>query len=1097
MSFSSMSRWAAGVVHACLESPPHAVPLGEARLTDRRKVGVLLQAAGLLSLLERAGWRLASGWEPARIAADGRLAVGEDGAVPGRSPLPAQDLLLDLTARLFGAGPVAGRGEARRSIRVLLDPWRQSLVPLSPDQAVARAFDEAPFLWEPEHAVARRALAGALDRGDGGVRVWMAGLRPLRARFLGRCRSLAELQDLLAGPQARALWNEEEEGAPAELAAAGRWRAAVAAWERRPPAAEEDRLGLAAALASLGRFAAALEALSGLRSPAARALAARCQLDLGRLGAARATLRDLAGAALTPQQVAELAEIASRVYANRGRPGQAALWIRRALAETAGDRRAALQARLAAAGAAWDRGDLAAMDDFLEQARPALAEPDLAWRWHNARALRAMKEEDGGREAVESIVRALRAGRRGLTRRQAAGLWNELGIARARAGDLAGAERAFLHVLRLEAGCDGPRKTALALCNLAEIRLRRGRLTGVPEILARSEEEDRRAGNLRGIVQDLELWARLDLALGRPPAALALCREALAELDRQKSQWHRAELRLLAARALGWLGRREDAAAELARVPAEALAELEPEERPALWALAGDPRRALAEAAGTALAPLWERLLAGEPATDRDWESLAKLEPYRAARLVFDLDLVAPGSAPASWRRTAIAVFRKLGAVAPAERLEARDGGPWAVVANYLARDRGDPEALANLLAAAGHPEAEVSWAAGDGTRVLAAGPGGGAELTAALEHGSLTIRASRDDQALRAVLALVLRDLARNGPQDEEEAPAAAPQRRAGGLVGDSPALLAALDRIARLARGDLPVLILGESGTGKELAARQLHRASSRAGSAFVAVNCAALSETLLLSDLFGHTRGAFTGADRDRKGVFETAHGGTVFLDEIGDLPLTAQGLLLRVLQEGEIRRLGESEARRVNVRVLAATHRDLPRMVEEERAFRRDLYYRLRVGCIELPPLRDRGDDVLLLADHFLARQRGGPPARLSRQARARLLAYRWPGNVRELENVLAVAAALADDGAIGPEHLELPGDACAPEAPYQQQVDAFRRQLVAREIEGCGGNRADAARRLGISRQALSYLVRQLGLDGRAGGHLRASGAESR
>jgi len=165
----------------------------------------------------------------------------------------------------------------------------------------------------------------------------------------------------------------------------------------------------------------------------------------------------------------------------------------------------------------------------------------------------------------------------------------------------------------------------------------------------------------------------------------------------------------------------------------------------------------------------------------------------------------------------------------------------------------------------------------------------------------------------------------------------------------------------------------------------------------------------------------------------------------------------------------------------VRVLAATHRGLERMVEEG-TFRSDLHYRLRVGCIELPPLRDRGDDVLRIADHILARLRGHPPARLSGEARARLLVHRWPGNVRELENVLAVAAALAGEEPIRPEHLELPTGASAPEAPYHQQVDALRRQLVAGALAECG-NRAEAARRLGISRQALSYLVRQLGLEG--------------
>ena len=1076
----SATRHAAGVVHPCLESPPRAIPLGEARLTDRRKVGVLLQAAGLLSLLEQARWQLAAGWQPARVTAEGRLVMGEGAAAPGGPPHPAQDLLLDLTARLFGEGRVPGRGDARRAIRALLDSWRPSLVPLPPDEAVVQILDaSAAFLWEPEHAVARAGLAGALDHGgEDGIRIWLAGSRHFRSRILAGCRSVEELRDLLASPRVRALWDGEEEGTPAELAAGGRWRAAVAAWTRRPPVSEEERIEMASALIALGRFTAAFEALSGLRSPAARVLAVRCQLDLGQLGAARSTLHGLGKASLSPGQAAELAEIASRIFANHGKPGRARGWINRALKGADGDRRAALLARLAAAGAAWDRGDLATMDDFLEESRPALDDPDLAWRWHNARALRAMNEANGGGEVVASITRALRVGRRRLTRRQAAGLWNELGLGRARAGDLPGAERAFLHALRLEAGCDGPRRTTLALCNLAEVRLRRGRLTGVREILARSEEENRRSGNLRGIVQDLGLWARLDLALGRPAAALALCREALAELDRQKSTWHEPELRLLAARALGWLSRPAEAAAELARVPDETLTELESEERPALRAHAGDPQGAIREAAGSPLAPLWEKLGAGGPPA-RDWEALNDLEVYRAARLVFDLDLLAPGSAPIIWRRAAIATFRKLGAVALAERLEAHLGGPWAVLSSYLARQRGDQDSLAALLAGAGHPEAELFLTTEDGGRVLVAGPGGGAELSAEVEEGRLTLRAEADDEPLRAAFGLIARDLTRGIARAEKASPATPP--RAGGMVGESPALRSALERIARLAPSELPVLILGESGTGKELAARQLHRASPRAERPFLPVNCAALSETLLLSDLFGHSRGAFTGADRDRKGVFETAHGGTVFLDEIGDLPASAQGLLLRVLQEGEIRRLGESEARRVNVRVLAATHRDLARMVDEG-TFRRDLYYRLRVGCIELPPLRDRGEDVLRIADHILARR--SPLARLSREARARLLAYRWPGNVRELDNVLAVAVTLAGERDIEPEHLELSAGAGAPQAPYHQQVDALRRGLVSQALEECG-NRAEAARRLGISRQALSYLIRQLGLDGKA------------
>ena len=202
------------------------------------------------------------------------------------------------------------------------------------------------------------------------------------------------------------------------------------------------------------------------------------------------------------------------------------------------------------------------------------------------------------------------------------------------------------------------------------------------------------------------------------------------------------------------------------------------------------------------------------------------------------------------------------------------------------------------------------------------------------------------------------------------KDSSAAVTQRPDGGMVGESRALHDALRRLERLALGELPVLLYGETGTGKELAAKRLHAESPRRERPFVAVNCAALSESLLLSELFGHARGAFTGADRDRAGVFETAHGGVVFLDEIGDLPSGAQGALLRVLQEGEVRRVGESRARRVDVRVVAATHRRLDALVDRG-AFRQDLYYRLNVAVVRLPPLRERGDDVLLLARHFLA------------------------------------------------------------------------------------------------------------------------------
>ena len=294
--------------------------------------------------------------------------------------------------------------------------------------------------------------------------------------------------------------------------------------------------------------------------------------------------------------------------------------------------------------------------------------------------------------------------------------------------------------------------------------------------------------------------------------------------------------------------------------------------------------------------------------------------------------------------------------------------------------------------------------------------------------------------------------------------------------MLGESPELKSALDRLALLAPSDLAILIEGETGTGKELAARRIHRLSHRATLPFLAVNCAALPESLLLSDLFGHVKGAFTGADRDRAGIFEASLGGTVFLDEVGDLPLPAQGKLLRVLQEQEVRRLGESVPRKVDVRIVAATHRTLSSMVREGE-FRRDLFYRLKVGSVVLPPLRKRGRDVLLLGEHFVVRE----GYQLSSDARRRLQSYSWPGNVRELRNTLEVAKALSEDYVIRPEHLELPDSDTGAAIGYHEQVRQFRRDLVCEALRASGGNRSQAARSLGLSRQALSYLVRSLAI----------------
>jgi transcriptional regulator with AAA-type ATPase domain len=1082
--------------------------LGEARLIDRRRLAVLLQAAGLLSVLERAGWRIAD-WTAARVTPDGRLTV--DGAEPGR-PRPAQEVLCELLDRLFGvapaegegggrlAGRLAGKGGARQAARPLLASWRQVLVPIAADDAVGHILDAAPFLWETAYAAARTALAGEMrisEEGDGrgGERAVLAVAGPpaFRRRLLASVLAPADLRslrELLAGPAARALWEGIEEGDPRELTAARRWRAAAAAWARHPPRLEEDCVAFARALAALGRFETALTALAGTKSAAARILRAECQAQMGQLGAAWTSLAALRKASLAPDDAIELAETASRVLANRGGSRRIGRWLRNSLATAAGDPRTAPRAHLVAALAAWDRRQRPAMQRALEEARPGVlgsGDPDLAWRWHHARALLAMREGDGA-VATEHAAHALRLGRRWLPRHRAASLWNDLGLGRALTGDLAGAERAFLHSHRLFLGCDGPRKTTLALYNLAEIRLRRGRLAGVREILERSTAENRQAGNLRGLTQDLELQARWELAAGRSEAALVLCRDALAELTRHGLDWRRDELRLLSARALGWLGRTDEAAAALDGLPPAVLLELEPEERPAVLVLAGRRRgaqRAAGALADPGLRALWKALLTARTAqkTRRApgavapalWRgALERLEPYRAARLVYDAERILPGAAPPGVRRAAAATLREAGAATLALSLEALEqarepaerSAPWRALAAYCSRAPGDPEALTALFASAGYP-----------AHCPGAGPVTAADCSAA----------DPADPVLGALLALAARDLAAMASPGAAVPWAADGGERSGralrasaGMVGESPGLRAAVERLDRLAARDLPILILGESGTGKELAARRVHRASPRVRAPFLAVNCAALSETLILSDLFGHARGAFTGADRERAGVFQAADGGTVFLDEIGDLPLSAQAMLLRVLQEGEVRRLGESEPRRIDVRVLAATHRDLAAMVAAK-TFRQDLYFRLKVGIIELPPLRDRGNDVLLLAESFLSRPGGPSGARLANEARACLLAYSWPGNVRELENILRVAAALAGNDPIQPEHLELPGIERPSATFYHSEVDALRRRLIASALAACSGNLSAAAQSLGMSRQGLSYLRRQLGI----------------
>jgi len=285
--------------------------------------------------------------------------------------------------------------------------------------------------------------------------------------------------------------------------------------------------------------------------------------------------------------------------------------------------------------------------------------------------------------------------------------------------------------------------------------------------------------------------------------------------------------------------------------------------------------------------------------------------------------------------------------------------------------------------------------------------------------------------------------------------------------------------------ARSDATVLVLGESGCGKEVIARLIHRASGRAGGPFVAVNCVAINENLLESELFGHEKGAFTGAGARRTGKIEMAHGGTLFLDEIGDISAAFQAKLLRVLQEHSFERVGGNETISVDVRVVAATNKDLKAAVAEGK-FREDLYYRLNVISIAIPPLRERRADVLPLAESFLGKF-ARSAKRFSPEARAAIEAYAWPGNVRELRNAIERAVVLAEGEEILPADLPSEVTAAAPRSDgspadgFHGQVESARRRIVEEALAKCGGNQTRAAELLGLQRTYLARLIKQMGI----------------
>ena len=344
----------------------------------------------------------------------------------------------------------------------------------------------------------------------------------------------------------------------------------------------------------------------------------------------------------------------------------------------------------------------------------------------------------------------------------------------------------------------------------------------------------------------------------------------------------------------------------------------------------------------------------------------------------------------------------------------------------------------------------------------------------------------SLDHLSAVAVKALEVSELRRENEELREELGA---RYRFANIVGHSAAMQDIFAQVARVAPTRATVLLAGESGVGKDLIARAIHHHSPRAGKPFVKINCTAIPENLMESELFGYEKGAFTGASQSKPGKFEFADGGTVFLDEIGDVPASVQVKLLRVLQEREFERLGSNRTRHIDVRVIAATNVDL-RAALEQGTFREDLYYRLNVVPLSIPPLRERKEDIPYLVDHLIAKlasDLGSPVRAISPQALDRLLEYHWPGNVRELQNVLERSMVLCSANRLEAADIRFDTSRRAPAAgplflPDGMTLDELEQSIIREALKRADGNKSHAARMLGLTRNALRYRLSQMGIE---------------
>jgi transcriptional regulator with GAF, ATPase, and Fis domain len=690
------------------------------------------------------------------------------------------------------------------------------------------------------------------------------------------------------------------------------------------------------------------------------------------------------------------------------------------------------------------------------------------------------------------------------------------------------AEAAYRRALEVAGSSD--RDALAARLNLAELAAERGDVGARRELelaskLARTAEERARA---------LLSRARVCLRFGDDPGALSAAveeaREAAAATGREDLAWRLASLGARLALAAGD-AERARALARRARAEIEALLAATPESRrpgarsdPDIVALAGleHDLELSGQRPGTATPAIDEvadlrRLLS----LSRRLNSELRLEPLLDQVIDTAIELTGADRGFLLLSRGGprdpleVAVARNIGA-APAFRAAGDPGGELALSRSIAERAARTGEVVLTVDAAYDERfDTAESVAAMQLRSVLAVPLRRKSEVlgTIYVDHrfraGAFDGKAVRLCRELADVAAVALAnarlveenrrrqqaigELNRRletelGEREKELAavrsrlgPGEAAGERVPEIVGRAAPMVKMIELLERAAASSLPVVITGESGTGKELVARALHRLGPRSGAPFVAVNCGAVPETLLESELFGHVRGAFTGADRDRRGHFEVADGGTLFLDEIADTGAAMQSKLLRVLQEGELRRLGDEAVRPVDVRVVAASNRDLGELMRAGE-FREDLYYRLNVLTIRVPPLRERIEDVPALAGHILERAEGA--GELAPEALRILCRYGWPGNVRELENELARAAALAEDR-IEPEHLSerlrgavADGPADPEDLDIRASVEVLERRLIAAALERTGGNQTRAAELLGLSRYGLQKKLKR-------------------